>query len=69
MRPDPIVRCPTSELPIWPGGRPTASPDAFERRVRVLGPEAVEDRSVGELDGVAGAGRREAPAVEDHERD
>ena len=29
MRPEPIVRCPTSELPIWPGGRPTASPDAW----------------------------------------
>ena len=27
-RPEPIVRCPTSEFPIWPGGRPTASPDA-----------------------------------------
>ena len=27
-RPEPIVRCPTSELPIWPAGRPTASPEA-----------------------------------------
>ena len=28
MRPEPIVRWPTSELPIWPTGSPTASPDA-----------------------------------------
>src|SRR5579875_217754 len=27
-RPAPIVRCPTSELPITPGSRPTAAPDA-----------------------------------------
>ena len=27
-RPEPIVRCPTSLLPIWPGGSPTDSPDA-----------------------------------------
>src|SRR5207248_3644448 len=27
-RPEPIVRWPTSELPIWPGGSPTALPDA-----------------------------------------
>ena len=27
-RPEPIVRWPTSELPIWPGGSPTASPEA-----------------------------------------
>ena len=39
-----------------------------ERRVRVLGPEPVEDGRVGELDGVARAGRRAAPAVEDDER-
>src|SRR4051794_564517 len=28
-RPEPIVRWPTSELPIWPGGTPTASPEAL----------------------------------------
>ena len=27
-RPAPIVRWPTSELPIWPGGSPAASPEA-----------------------------------------
>ena len=41
----------------------------LERRVRVLGPEAVEDRRVGELDGVAGAGRSEAPPVQDDQCD
>ena len=40
----------------------------FERRVRVRAPEAVEVRRFGELDGVAGTGRRTAPAVEDDER-
>src|SRR3989454_8220740 len=28
-RPAPRFRCPTSLLPIWPSGRPTASPDAL----------------------------------------
>src|SRR5687767_40026 len=26
-RPAPMFMCPTSELPIWPAGRPTASPE------------------------------------------
>ena len=30
-RPAPMLRCPTSELPIWPSGRPTASPEASSR--------------------------------------
>ena len=38
-------------------------------RVRVLGPEPVEDRRVGQVDGVARAGRRAAPPVEDDQRD
>ena len=36
--------------------------------MRKLGPEAVEDRGLGEIDGIAGPGRRAAPAVEDDER-
>ncbi len=40
-----------------------------ERRVRVLRPQPVEDRRVGEVDGVARARRGAAPAVEDDERD
>src|SRR5262245_31947919 len=39
----------------------------LQRRVRVLAPEPVEHRRVGEVDRVAGAGRRAAPAVEDDE--
>ena len=27
-QPEPRVMCPTSELPIWPSGRPTARPEA-----------------------------------------
>ena len=30
-RPAPILRCPTSELPICPSGRPTSSPDVCSR--------------------------------------
>ena len=39
-----------------------------EGRVRVLAPEPVEDGRVRELDSIARAGRRAAPAVEDDER-
>ena len=39
-----------------------------EARVRVRRPEVVEHRRRGQLDGVSGAGRGEAPAVEDDER-
>ena len=39
----------------------------LDRRVRVLGPEPVEDRRLGELDRVPRARRRAAPAVEDDE--
>ena len=34
--PAPRLRWPTSLLPIWPAGRPTASPDASSRAVRPL---------------------------------
>ena len=30
-RPAPMLRCPTSELPIWPGGRPTSLPDVCRK--------------------------------------
>ena len=69
MRPEPIVRWPTSELPICPSGRPTAPPDAASVAVRIPLPERVEDGRLGELDGVARAGRREPPPVEDDEDD
>src|SRR4029079_1375816 len=36
----------------------------LERRVRELGPQPVEHRRLGQLDGVPRAGRRAAPAVE-----
>ena len=39
-----------------------------QARVRVRRPEAVEHRCRRQLDGVAGAGRSDAPAVEDDER-
>jgi len=39
-----------------------------ESRVRIVAPEAVEDRRLGELDRVPRSGRRDPPPVEDHER-
>ena len=39
-----------------------------ESRLRILGPEPVEDGRLRELDGIAGTARRAAPAVEDDER-
>ena len=38
--PAPRLRWPTSELPIWPAGRPTASPQAVSVRVVVASPRA-----------------------------
>ena len=43
-RPAPRFRCPTSELPIWPGGSPTASSDA---RSTLCGHVASNPRHVG----------------------
>src|SRR5205823_10799883 len=53
-------------LPVRQSDR---APRRLELRVLVLVPQLVEDRRLGQLDRVAGAGRREAPAVEDHEAD
>ncbi len=50
------------------GGQADCLARGGERRVRELAPEPVEDRRVGELDRVARARRRDAPAVEDDER-
>ena len=61
MRPAPIVMCPTSELPICPGGSPTASPDVSMRAVGNSLARAVEEGGVGDRRGV---GR---PAVADPE--
>src|SRR5204862_1759553 len=52
-----------------PLGQPDGAPAGGQLRVRVPGPELVEDRGVGPLDRVAGAGRREPPAVEDDQAD
>src|SRR4051812_49780436 len=41
---------------------------SVEPRVREFLPEAVEDRRVRQLDGIAWTGRRAAPPVEDDER-
>ena len=66
--PQPIVRWPTSELPICPGGSPAASPDASSVGCGNVAPQPVEDRRVRELDRVSRAGRGAAPPVEDDER-
>ena len=51
-----------------PGRQADRLAGRLERRVRVLGPEPVEDGRVRELDRVPRPGRREAPPVEDDER-
>ena len=43
-RPAPMFKCPTSELPICPSGRPTASPEAARR---VVGASANRRSSTG----------------------
>ena len=55
-------------VPHLPLRQPDGLAGGLQRRVRVLAPEPVEDRRAGELDRVAGPGRRAAPAVEDDER-
>ena len=52
-----------------PGREPHGLAGRCERRMRVALAERVEDRRVGELDGVARPRRREPPAVEDDEDD
>src|SRR4051812_5146454 len=48
-------------------GQPDREPAGGQLRVRVARPELVEDRRLGQLDGVARAGRRQPPAVEHDE--
>ena len=52
-----------------PLGEPDARAHRGQRGVRVLGPQAVEHRRVGQRDRVPRAVGREPPAVEDHQRD
>ncbi len=55
-------------VPHLAGGQADGLARRGERRVRIVLPQAVEDRRVGELDGIPGPGRGKAPAVQDHER-
>ena len=68
IAPAPRLRWPTSELPIWPTGRPTSGPWAESSVCGKRVPETVEDRGLGERDRVARAGLGEPPAVEDDQR-
>ena len=54
-------------VPHLPGRKADRLAGSGEGRVRVLSPEAVEGRRVGELDGVSRPRRSEAPAVQDDE--
>ncbi len=51
-----------------PVGKPDGAPGGGKGRAWEPFPQVVEDRRVGELDGVAGPGRGDSPAVEDDER-
>src|SRR4029453_18229637 len=56
-------------VPHLAGRQPHRLAGCPQRRMRVALPERVEDLRLRELDGVAGPRRRQAPAVEDDERD
>src|SRR4029450_9777482 len=50
-----------------PRRQPDRLPGCLERGMRVLGPQPVEDRRVGQLDRVSGPRRRAPPPVQDDE--
>ena len=68
-RPAPRLRWPTSELPIWPGGSPTAPSDAPSARVRPAREEAAPGRHRGRGDRVGGRVVADPEPVEDDEDD
>ena len=66
--PAPIVRWPTSELPICPSGNPTARPLAGKLRVRIGsggGGGSITGVSASAI-ALPGSGRRDGPGFEDH---
>ena len=67
-RPAPRFRWPTSELPIWPGGRPTASSEAPQDRVRPVAQQPAPDRHPGRGDRIGGRVAADPEAVE-HDQD
>ena len=69
MRPAPMLRWPTSLLPIWPSGRPTKCSEA---RISVLGnsrEQLVVGGLAGQSDGVVGGFSTVAPSVKDGENE
>ena len=68
-RPAPRLRCPTSELPIWPAGSPTASSERPERRVRPVAQERTPGRHRRGRDRVGGRVAPDPEPVEDDEDD
>ena len=69
IAPAPRLRCPTSELPIWPSGSPTLGPMAVSVVCGFDVPQLVEHRRLRERHGVARTVGGEPPAVQDDERD
>ena len=67
--PAPDREVPDLRVPHLARREPDGLARGDERRVRVVVPQPVEGRRGGELDGIAGAGRRAAPSVEDDEDD
>ena len=63
-RPAPMLRWPTSELPICPGGRPTSAARGAQEGVRTARPQPVEGGRARLADGVVGRIVAPAPAVE-----
>ena len=60
---------PDLRVPHLAFGQADRRPGRAELRGRIPGHEVVEDGRSREVDGIARAGRRDPPAVEDHQRD
>ena len=65
--PAPRFRCPTSELPIWSAGSPTARPEAVRGRVGI-GATARRTRACWRARPRCRARRRDPPAIEHDQR-
>ncbi len=69
MRPAPMLRWPTSLLPIWPFRKADEGPAGMDERVGIFAQQAVVGGLAGECDGVGFGFGAVTPAVEDDENE
>ena len=67
MRPAPMFVWPTSEFPIWPGGKSDRLARCDQLSVRIAREQLVVDGRSGQRDGVVVAFRANAEAVQDEQ--